>query len=702
MRSSSRDLLFFAVILIIFVVFGYALYADLTARIEKTDGEPIGELIQKRRVAQRQYDGQVIWQTIPERSIVYVNDSIYTGVNSEAWIDLDDGTRINLDEETLIKLVRTGRGLGLDFKHGGVSKMTSGREEEKDTGFQITSGDVVLSLGKANAVFRRGASSDDFTVDVVQGEAILEKRGMRVAVAENEQASVNAGTAAPDIRKVRFSPTGGGGLVLSREKTVAHTLSWQTSEPMEVVLELARNTTFSLGFVRYTTRDTAMTLNMSEGNWYWRLRDPGGNLSRTERTLILPIQEVQPLSPERGARITYLRKLPLVTIQWSGDDSANSYTLEISRNADFSDGVFNLRSRVNSIAIDALPQGTYWWRVQAHYAAAPQDPPACPPSYFVIEQVDSAPPIEVSQTGTISTLQLESEQVAVSWRGNPEYAQYRVELAKTSDFSTPVYSENTTANFSRLRSDLPEDTYHWRVTALDAQGTVLARSPGAVVEVRSPRPVILVTPGADAALVSDGESLRVNFSWNDPNRANKARFELANDASFLALQRNLVINGNTQGITLPPGEYFWRVTVLNAGGAPAADTASRKFFISATLPSPVLRTPAPGTVVDMRLQNSIRFSWDRVPRANAYRISLYQYTGNALQKRSEDRVEGTDFVFTRLHYLDRGRFMWEVEALLLENAKIRTTSNPARSDFSVLLPELKKAAIVSPQVIYVD
>jgi hypothetical protein len=411
---------------------------------------------------------------------------------------------------------------------------------------------------------------------------------------------------------------------------------------------------------------------------------------------------VRLFAPARGAVITYFKKTPLVTLQWSGDENASSYTVEVARDTGFSDRVLNMRTQVNSIAVDTLPSGEYWWRVQAHYAAAPQNPPVSSPSYFPLEQVASAPPIDVPPTGTITTLQLEAQQVAVAWKGSPEYSQYKIELSKTSDFSDISYSENTSANFSRLKTDLEQDNYYWRIAAMDDQGTVLARSPAAAVEVRETRPAVLMTPALDVALVSDGESVNVAFSWNDPNRAGRARFELANDVNFLTLQRNNVLSGNSQVVSLPLGEYYWRVTILKPDGQNAAPTSQSQFFITAMLPAPILRTPVPGTVIDMRAENSIMFSWNQVPMANAYTLSLYQYDGNALQKRSEDRVYNTNFVYTMLKNLDRGRFIWEVEALVLENARVRTTSSPARSEFSIQLPELRKPAILSPQVIYAD
>jgi hypothetical protein len=104
----------------------------------------------------------------------------------------------------------------------------------------------------------------------------------------------------------------------------------------------------------------------------------------------------------------------------------------------------------------------------------------------------------------------------------------------------------------------------------------------------------------------------------------------------------------------------------------------------------------------MKDANSINFSWAAAGKANAYLFTLYMYQRNGLQKVYEQRVFTPSHTFTQLNRLDRGRFAWEVQSLLVEGGAVRSTSKPARRDFTILLPELKKATIITPQVIYAE
>jgi len=253
------------------------------------------------------------------------------------------------------------------------------------------------------------------------------------------------------------------------------------------------------------------------------------------------------------------------------------------------------------------------------------------------------------------------------------------------------------ATFSRLQDTLPDEKYYWRVTALDESKNAITRSGDNILNILSPQPPVLITPEANAVLVGD-TPYSVAFSWTDPNRTGSALFELAEDAEFQKVLRDQVVIGNSQTMDLSSGEYYWRVTVVDSSGEPVTSPALRQFGIIETLQSPVLQVPAQGERLDMKNANNIRFTWRAVARANAYQFILYQ--GNGMREVYKRRFFDTTFLFDQITLLDRDRFTWEVQALLLENdGTPRTAGKPSRSDFFIALPELEKAMIVIPQIL---
>ena len=62
----------------------FFLYANFTKKIEVGNVKKIGTITYKRKVAQRKYSGQVVWEDIEQNNPVYSNDSIRTSSISEA------------------------------------------------------------------------------------------------------------------------------------------------------------------------------------------------------------------------------------------------------------------------------------------------------------------------------------------------------------------------------------------------------------------------------------------------------------------------------------------------------------------------------------------------------------------------------------------------------------------------------------------
>ena len=703
MRLLNRDLwkdsLFISASLIIFTVFGLALHAELTSLFVRSDGERLGTVVFKKRVAQRKYDDQVIWQTVPDHAVLYVNDSVRTEEDSEAMLILDDGTRIDLGEDTLILLVRRGKGLGLDFRQGFLSAFAG---EEERPGFEITSGDTRLDLTRADAVLQKNAGSEELLVDVTRGQAVFEQGAARLTIEENARLLLRKGAPGPVVEKARLIPTGGGGVAFIEGKSVSRTFSWIMNPAGEGTLEIARSASFSGNVLTRTTTNQSIAVDLGEGTWFWRVRAPDGSTSRIERTMLVAIQAPQPLSPSNETRFTYYKKLPLISMQWSGDTSAGEYTVEIAKDANFENRIHTAYSRMPSIAIDTLGEGRYWWRVTPRSGITSLTPGPGPASSFIIEKLERAPAIEILPENIVSTLQFEAQHVSVSWKGSPEYVKYRLELSNLTDFSASLYTEETTANFSRLRSDIPEGKYSMRVTAMDEDGAVLTRSAVSGLDVRMPEAVTLLTPEDEAVLPGANGDVQVAFSWNDPNRGGRTRFEVAGDSDFQDMRLTVTTSRTSQSLRLPVGEYFWRAATVNTLGEPVTEAVTRQFLITETLAAPVLRRPAPGAIVDIERTNSITFAWDRVQNAGLYRLSLYRAQGYGWQLVHEIQVTQPFYTCTHLNRLIRGRNAWEVRALPLAHDKARTPGKPIRSEFVLRLPEVKNIEADIPEVLYVD
>ncbi|HPH02057.1 MAG TPA: FecR domain-containing protein [Spirochaetota bacterium] len=719
MRSSSRDAIFVFINLVIFCCFGWMLYADFSQRIEKTDGVRLGTITFKKRVAERKYSDQVIWETITENSVLYDNDSLRTADGSEATVLLDDGTRIELGEETLILLARSGRGLSIDFRQGTIaakagappklpgSSEAGGGEAGFDAGsatnIEIRSGKTAVALGKADATLNRKKGATDLVVDVTRGRAVVAQDGKRVEVRENEQAVIDARQSTPTVRKAGLVPTAGSGVVTTQTKTASVGLAWEGDAVGPYTLALAREASVTSPLITQRVDVKVAQVALGPGIWYWRVAGQDGAPSRIERVSVVRIVLPQPVQPANGTTLTYHAAQPLVRFVWVADESAAGYDVEIARDPGFSALVTTLQSRTGGIATDGLAAGEYWWRVSARYPAARGSSVQGGVSRFVIKKREAPPVVALPAPATsVSTVQLASRQAAISWQGDPEFSRYRVEVARTAEFAQVVHREETTMNFSRIKPDIAEGRYFWRVTGIDQQGKAGATSPTGSIEVRKPRPAVLMTPAEDAMLAGETGGTPVLFSWQDPNNGGQARIDVAGNQGFTKIAQSRNLGGNSARLVLPVGVWWWRVTLLDAAGKGITTPSTRRISISQALALPGLREPKPGAEIDMSRSNAIEFSWGSVEGAEAYEFALYSYQGSVLQKVFETRVPGTEYLFGMLDRLDRGGFVWEITALALDGVRVKSRSKPARGNFVVRLPDLRKPVIVTPGVMYAD
>lgn len=99
----------------------YYLYREFTTHEIKTGGEKIGTITFKKRSASRRFSESVMWEEIAQESPVYNYDAIRTLEYSSAVISLNDGTSIELDQNTMLVVILSRKGVDINFDSGGVS-----------------------------------------------------------------------------------------------------------------------------------------------------------------------------------------------------------------------------------------------------------------------------------------------------------------------------------------------------------------------------------------------------------------------------------------------------------------------------------------------------------------------------------------------------------------------------------------------------
>jgi hypothetical protein len=155
-------------------------------------------------------------------------------------------------------------------------------------------------------------------------------------------------------------------------------------------------------------------------------------------------------------------------------------------------------------------------------------------------------------------------------------------------------------------------------------------------------------------------------------------------------------------ITQPPIP----VAVTEPPPVPAAPPAPRAAPAPAPtlLPVPQNLRPERGVTFgfnELQSNRNIVFRWAAVGGANAYIFSLYQQTSRGRQEIVSSTVDrGTSYTLDDLRLLDRGNFIWQVEAVNMTRGTIQRRGRAAENTFSVDFPTPRPVQIEDTGTLY--
>ena len=148
------------------------------------------------------------------------------------------------------------------------------------------------------------------------------------------------------------------------------------------------------------------------------------------------------------------------------------------------------------------------------------------------------------------------------------------------------------------------------------------------------------------------------------------------------------------------GQYKWTVEALSHYHGRLlqnGETEESIFYVQIPdLEEAVLNLPTSSTVLTttfFRQDNPLDFSWNSVPLADEYVLTLYNPSGEAV---SEQHVSETHTTVDVITLLEPGEYTWTVEALSHYKGEIFQHGKLASRNFTVSLPNLDAPQTVAP------
>ncbi len=669
----------------------YFLYRELTLRIEKKNGESIGTITFKKRSASRRYTDNVIWEEIEQESEIFNYDAIRTMEYSSAVISLKDGTKIELDQNTLLVVILSDKGLDINFNQGGVSAESGSGSAGPIT---LNSKDATIALDKGGMSVN--SSDAGINIQVNSGNAKVAVEGKELNITSNETATLKNGEAESKKNSLFPELPKNNSYLVTYGKTLSVRLSWRSDTPGETRVEISRNSDFKNIFKSYVSVKSAVDINLNAGDYYWRLAR-GNTVSHPVKFTILSDSKPLLISPYPGQKLKIAEDTNLVTFRWEKSQYAPAYELIVAKDRIMTDKVLTLTSKVNIISVPGLKPGKYFWRVRCIYPPEILSEVAFSDTdFFDLEKItfSQVKPVPLDQ-GPIST----AGSFNLHWKGVPGTKSYNVEISTDEKFINIIAEKKTSETFIKIDQKITEGRYYWRVSALSREN-ISSTSITASLTLIKPLPIVALTPSAGEVI--SGRPSSINFSWRDPNSGDSYLLEISDRSDFRSIKQSIMSTASVVELKTPvEGDYFWRVLLKDSSGRIVTQSSTREFVIPGELKTPELVYPKDNEKIIPGLKKRFRFEWVRTAGANEYEIEIYF------------RIAGVEKPLTiytsRVNYIEitnpaifsPGLYSWRIKAKQMKSGKLSAYKESKKSFFEVEEVVLLPAPVVkNPGVIF--
>jgi FecR protein. len=641
MRFSRSDAAASAALLVGAAALVALFLADLGSSAARSGERQLGEVVFKRLAATRKAPGSLGWERMRNESPVYDADTLRTADLSEASIYFDDGTSLDMLENTMLKLDLGGKAKSLQFLGGEISVGSS----SEATSYAISSTAGTISVAKgARATFSREA--DSLSVELSRGTAsLVGKDGSSLAITQGQElrVDVKSGVAAlVDRPIVPVAPERNTRLLSFAGKgKAAVDFAWmpQAGAPdrraaparEEYTIELSKAPSFEEIAAQAASSGREARIELAAGEWYWRVVDAAGRASPTRRFSLDIAEPPRPAYPPDGQAYAYRRVKPAIGFAWSATAEDASYLFEVASDPGFAKPTLRSRTTLRSLYVDSLGEGTWYWRVSpVHAAAVVGEPPAIQVRSLVISKSPAmVAPLPASPLGgTMYQVQeLDAKGISFSWLPRDEAVSYELLIADRKDLTSPLATIPASRSFVSLSGSQAEvfrrpGAYYWGLRWIDKEGNASPTSEArGLVGVDGS---IALRPSfpPDGYRVADSLVANARFAWKSNVKA-RTVFQLGRDRSFAEIAYQEAVSADTiLGHDWKSGRYYWRLRSYNVDGSVFLDSEARSLDVVEPFESPVLVRPSPGSRVYLREGDSLLFSWSAVPGADYYTAAL--------------------------------------------------------------------------------
>lgn len=638
----KSDIVITLVILLLDTFLLFLFFSSIYASGSYSTTDRLGTLVFKKRAATRKHIDALSWNMLQNNVPVYELDSIRTASRSEASIIFDDGSSIDLLENTLIKLnSKSAQDLG-DVMHG--SLVFSSKDAKKS--LSIAGKTIVMDENSEVIIHKKdeGVSEVEVTRGQVEvqeesGERVIVEEAQSVKIEEKEDAKIEVAK----ISCLPLSPSHNMRLITSEDAyNIRFSWSFSTEEMASTASTLiiagdkeCNNIIKKIAGSPSIESPSIYSANYisSLGTVYWRVEYGDGKLSSVRRYVLEKITATELLKPAQNDTFYYYDVAPQITFSWAKEESLSySYVLEISETENFNPPKIRMQVTPSSIEIPNLLEGKYYWRVYPNtnmQILGDMPNPKIRSFNVVQKEVLSNVKLKFPTDGYLCNLSVFNVAgLSFTWEAKSEAESYELLLYKNKNDEVPISTITTDLPFVKLtRSNTKffEDIgdIYFSVRYKSRRGNYSAiPTKRCVKKVNYDINLKSLYP-PDGYSISYSLITSQRFSWKH-NLPLKTFFVIAKDKDFkdIVLEKENSLLAIT-GLNLKIGTYYWQIRVYNKDDSIFASTDAKTLHVVEPLEAPAVLFPRNNALVPIMEDKPLEIRWQAVKHADYYEFSLY-------------------------------------------------------------------------------
>jgi hypothetical protein len=607
---------------------GYRLIQNFNAGSLSGVGPPIAQLVKIDAKIRRKASSSYVWESAKNNESLYNRDSVQSGPNSSALIELNDGRRLELGENSLVVL-DTVKDLTLNFMFG------------------------------------------SFVVRSTAGDR-------QVKVAHDGSQKVT------ELAFRLLTPASHERLFLVGDDKQIVSFAWETKKNSEspTTLQISNNPRFlenNVKSVNVPMASLGSNVELAAGNYYWRLTHP--NESSEVRNFHLDrVEPLVPVSPNEYGPILISGEQNATPFRWNSGETKTyeqiaehpqNHILQISASKDFGSVLrtLEIEPATGFTKVEKLVAGSYFWRIRSQYGKTEV---VSPVQAFRVEQVTHLElhPTQPSDAATVSA----KNPVRFAWDCNLPDTDFELEIvsAPAGKPESPILLQKISSS-SWVWKPTNDGMFKWRIKAFAAASAGSAQSQPVLSPFRS----LSVFEGDDVRLVIPENGFvfyywdtpaPLAFSWkNDPmlKDGNKYRLAVSNaaDLSNVALiaptLAALTDRPESSFVPTSNGIHYWQVSIVDPANHVLKSSPVRKFFydVHPILEAPVPTSPANETILKISDPSDLpTLTWEPNEQAHGYRVELR----GPNKRRWVTQVSEPKF---KPSHLKNGAYEWTVQSI---------------------------------------